>query len=129
MQALARPRVAVSALSHDLPLRPPRPRSDREHLVAAVEWLCRCQDVSEGGGAAVTYNLVLGWGDDYPETTGYIAPTLFAYAEAFDEPEVAARAVENLLSGPEACLEEDAGPVHTPPSAAELGAYLLKRYA
>ena len=47
-----------------------------------VAWLGRAQDhsASSDGGVARHYSLVTGWGTSYPETTGYIIPTLLAYA-------------------------------------------------
>ena len=57
------------------------PGSDEEHLDAAIDWLCYSSDVSADDGSAATYNLVLGWEDQYPETTGYIVPTLYEYAD------------------------------------------------
>lgn len=47
-----------------------------------VAWLGRAQDhsASADGGGARHYSLVTGWGTSYPETTGYIVPTLLAYA-------------------------------------------------
>lgn len=49
----------------------------------AVAWLGRAQDrsVSSDGGVAGHYSLVTGWGKSYPETTGYIVPTMLAYAK------------------------------------------------
>jgi prenyltransferase/squalene oxidase-like repeat protein len=49
-----------------------------------VAWLCRAQDGSRShdGGVARHYSLVDGWGPSYPETTGYIIPTLLARATA-----------------------------------------------
>lgn len=50
---------------------------------AATEWLCRAQTCSKtaDGGVARHYSLIDGWGASYPETTGYIVPTLFSAAE------------------------------------------------
>jgi hypothetical protein len=50
---------------------------------AAIAWLCRAQDCSEtcDGGVARHFSLVHGWGPSYPETTGYIVPTLLTVAE------------------------------------------------
>jgi hypothetical protein len=48
---------------------------------ALVAWLCRCQDASEDGGFAAYYGILDGFGPSYPETTGYIMPTLLQYAE------------------------------------------------
>jgi hypothetical protein len=67
-------------------------RPDEVHLDAAIEWLCRSCDETPGDGSAATYNLVLGWEDPYPETTGYIVPTLYTYADRTDRPELADRA-------------------------------------
>jgi hypothetical protein len=48
----------------------------------AVAWLGRAQDHSrtQDGGVARHYSLLDGWGDSYPETTGYIVPTLLNVA-------------------------------------------------
>ena len=47
-----------------------------------VAWLGRAQDrsASADGGVARHYSLVTGWGTSYPETTGYIIPTMLDYA-------------------------------------------------
>lgn len=58
-----------------------------------MDWLRRCQDVTGVGGCASTYNLVLGWGGPYPETTGYIIPTFFDYAEQKEVAEPRDRAI------------------------------------
>ena len=49
----------------------------------AVAWLCRAQDssLSADGGVAHNYSLIHGWSTSYPETTGYIVPTLLAAAD------------------------------------------------
>ena len=48
----------------------------------AMAWLGRAQDYSSthDGGVARHYSLIDGWGPSYPETTGYIIPTMLAYA-------------------------------------------------
>ncbi len=45
---------------------------------AALEWLGQAQDMSatNDGGAARDFSLVRGWAPSYPETSGYIVPTL-----------------------------------------------------
>jgi hypothetical protein len=45
-------------------------------------WLCRAQDNSTtvDGGVARHFSLVSGWGSSYPETTGYIVPTVINVA-------------------------------------------------
>lgn len=47
-----------------------------------VAWLCRAQDhsASQDGGLARHFSLISGWSTSYPETTGYIVPTLIRYA-------------------------------------------------
>jgi hypothetical protein len=82
----------VDTLDAQLP-QDSRIESDGVHLDAAIEWLCHSQDVTGTGGSAATYNLLLGWEDPYPETSGYIVPTLFEYADRFDDDAVRERAV------------------------------------
>jgi hypothetical protein len=75
--------------------------SNRRHLDEALNWLYATQDATNTGGCASTYNLFLGWGGPYPETTGYIIPTLYDYAELSPESEPGLRAeamAEWLLS-------------------------------
>lgn len=55
-------------------------RSDAEHLRAAMDWLCRAQDVTGCGGVSGGYHYHDGWQPPYPETTGYIIPTFLRYA-------------------------------------------------
>lgn len=52
-------------------------------ISVCLEWLANAQDLSPtaDGGVARHYHLVNGWGASYPETTGYIVPTLFACAD------------------------------------------------
>ncbi|MGH7052880.1 MAG: hypothetical protein ACREFA_03565, partial [Stellaceae bacterium] len=59
-----------------------------------VAWLARAQDASASadGGVARHYGLVSGWGPSYPETTGYIVPTLLAYAAQAGRGDLAGRA-------------------------------------
>jgi hypothetical protein len=49
---------------------------------ANLEWLARAQDRSKSadGGVARDYSLVNGWATSYPETTGYIVPTVIEWA-------------------------------------------------
>lgn len=52
-------------------------------VAAAVAWLCRAQDCSASadGGVARHFSLIEGWATSYPETTGYIVPTLLDVAD------------------------------------------------
>jgi uncharacterized protein YyaL (SSP411 family) len=72
----------------------------RTHLDAAVQWLCRAQDASGDGGVARSYSLVYspyfkrkGWIASYPETTGYIIPTMFDCARLAQRQDLYDRAV------------------------------------
>lgn len=100
-----RSRYYSSFLSLDLArvfLSTPGKRADTNanHIRAAVQWLCRAQDVSGDGGVARSYSLVYnpffkrrGWTPSYPETTGYIIPTFFDYFRLTGDREIFARAV------------------------------------
>ena len=75
-------------------------QSNAPHLRAAVEWLGRAQDATGSGGIARGYSLTwstyfrqAGWQPAYPETTGYIIPTLLSAARRLDVPELADRAL------------------------------------
>jgi len=48
-----------------------------------IAWLCRAQDnsITHDGGVARHFSLITGWGSSYPETTGYIIPTMLEYAK------------------------------------------------
>lgn len=49
---------------------------DLTHLREAANWLLHAQDSTGGNGYAHSYHLIHGWQAPYPETTGYIIPTL-----------------------------------------------------
>ncbi len=59
----------------------------------SLSWLGRAQDGSStaDGGVARHYSLVKGWGASYPETTGYIVPTVLEHARLRDDAELLAR--------------------------------------
>ncbi len=64
------------------------------HLRAAVDWLLRAQQATPDDGVAHSYDLRRKvWHASYPETTGYIIPTLIDYAELFNAPEYRAAAL------------------------------------
>jgi hypothetical protein len=65
--------------------RPGRPRgapgaSTAARLAAGADWLRRAQDATGDGGVSWSYHLRGGWAPSYPETTGYIIPTLLDLA-------------------------------------------------
>ncbi len=84
--------IALSDVARDVRKQDTSPVTDREHLDEAIHWLYRSQDATGTDGSASAYNLLLGWGGPYPETTGYIVPTLFDYADAYDSTEARVRA-------------------------------------
>ena len=49
-------------------------------LKAAADWLQYAQTVQTDNGFG-TYHLPVGWSSSYPETSGYIIPTLNEYAQ------------------------------------------------
>lgn len=60
---------------------------DEVHLRAAIAWLLQAQRAVSGdaglGGYAHSFHLSRGWQPPYPETTGYIIPSLHRAAEFF----------------------------------------------
>lgn len=65
---------------------------------AGIEWLKRSQDMSgsRDGGSSRSYSLISGWATSYPETTGYIVPTLIDYSDRSGDSELAERAARML---------------------------------
>lgn len=63
---------------------------------AAAQWLCAAQDNSRSNdyGVARHYDLRTGWGSSYPETTGYIVPTVLDLAEFFKDQSFRQRAAD-----------------------------------
>lgn len=64
-------------------------------LPLLVAWLALAQDksLSHDGGVARDYSLVNGWAASYPETTGYIIPTLLEHARRTGDTRVRERAL------------------------------------
>lgn len=86
-------------LDHSGSFGPEQYGDERTALGAVVDHLLRCQEASGDGGFG-SFHLVNGFGRTYPETTGYIVPTLLASAPVLRRPELAdnaLRAAELLL--------------------------------
>lgn len=78
--------------SNGWPGRPPLQRL-RPGLDAAADWLARAQDATPDDGVAAYYDSRRKtWAASYPETTGYIIPTLYAYADLTGKSEFHERA-------------------------------------
>lgn len=75
----------------------PDPGLDRA-VEAAIGWLCRAQDrsASQDGGVARHFSLIHGWNSSYPETTGYIIPTVLTYADLRNDDALRLRAKRML---------------------------------
>ena len=85
----------MSVLAKLLPKRRATANLDPElALRAAAEWLSRAQDATDSGGVSAHYDASkCKWVGAYPETTGYIIPTFFRYAEFCGEAVYRERAV------------------------------------
>ena len=106
--------AARAALTNLSPL--PKPKPLDEHLQETVQWIFRAHDACERGGVSRSYSLrrhrrygCTGWLPAYPETTGYIIPTLYEVAELLEWPEAAERAVQ--MADWEADVQMDDGAV------------------
>jgi hypothetical protein len=68
--------------------------------VEAIEWLARAQDGTPDDGFARGYSVLYnryfgdqGWQPSYPETTGYVIPTLLHASQHLERPQLAERAL------------------------------------
>src|SRR5690348_9621647 len=92
-------RVALAELWHERTGGHSAAASHTPHLQAALDWLARSQDATPDDGFSRGYSLTWnpylnqrGWQPAYPETTGYLIPTLYEAARFFGRPDLAARA-------------------------------------
>jgi uncharacterized protein YyaL (SSP411 family) len=58
----------------------------KEALAKAAGWLITARKANHDGGMG-SYHLINKWSSSYPETTGYIIPTLINYGKKFDKQE------------------------------------------
>jgi len=77
------PKRAVAELVADLSDTPKADPGLEFAIDAGSAWLARAQDSSttRDGGVAKNFSLISGWSTSYPETTGYIVPTMIEYAK------------------------------------------------
>ena len=80
--------------------RSPAPVSDL-HLDAAVDWLLRSIDACGGCASSKGYRFMKGWMPPYPETSGYIIPTLMTLSRLRRDAKLAetAEAIGRWLAG------------------------------
>jgi hypothetical protein len=92
------PQQAHAARREDLRGLPAIDPGLEQAIDAAVAWLGLAQDrsTSSDGGVARHYSLISGWGTSYPETTGYIVPTMLAYSRLRGDDSVRDRAKRML---------------------------------
>jgi len=95
---------------------PRAPKSEGDHLEATLGWLERAHAATGQQGVARSYVLrrhhrygVVGWLPAYPETTGYIVPTLYEAARLLSRPALAAQAT--AMAAWEASIQLDDGAV------------------
>ncbi len=86
---LCRPSAARAIV---LAQRSGRVSTDTDHLTEVIGWLRRAQDATPDGGVAASYSLRDGWRLSYPETTGYIVPTMLHHADLAGDDESRQRA-------------------------------------
>jgi hypothetical protein len=86
-------RVLARACRRELLPEVKRETDLMRNLEAAFAWICAAQDARPDGGVAGCYNLIRGWGESYPETTGYIIPTFLHYARTFGNTDAQDRAI------------------------------------
>ena len=73
--------------------------SDIRHLRLSIDWLKKAQEATADSGISRGFSLIergkanrFGWQPSYPETSGYIIPTLIEASEILCEPELKERA-------------------------------------
>ena len=67
---------------------------DNYHLDAAISWINHSIDRNDGKGSSGIYTFHHGWLEPYPETSGYIIPTLISYSRLTNHVEYVERAIK-----------------------------------
>lgn len=93
-EGLRQPAEARRAFLRDLRGKQSGDPGPERALREALDWLGRAQDnsASNDGGVARHYSLRDGWGKSYPETTGYIVPTVLDHAQRLNDDTLRLRA-------------------------------------
>jgi len=81
-QRASLPAIAKQELKADQNGLPAHDPGQEAVIASCTAWLCAAQDnsASRDGGVARDFCLRKGWSTSYPETTGYIIPTMIAMA-------------------------------------------------
>ncbi|MDZ7741334.1 MAG: glycoside hydrolase family 127 protein [Bacteroidota bacterium] len=70
------------------------PVQKKEALQSAINWLLRAQQMMPDDGFG-SFHLINGWSSSYPETSGYIIPTLLESVEVSGEDVVRGKALQS----------------------------------
>jgi hypothetical protein len=90
--------------------RPAGPDVGRDiHLQEAAAWLCRAQDAGSDRGFSYGVRFGHGYEASYPETTGYIIPTMLSLEKHYGDAGYRTRAVE--AADWEVAIQMDSGAV------------------
>lgn len=100
-------RLLHSIRDRVLPLGPAK--DNAAHIRAALDWIYRAQDATPDRGVSHSYMIGRGWAPSYPETTGYIIPTLLNWHALTQDEEAKRRALE--MAEWEASIQMDSGAV------------------
>lgn len=92
--------IGRAELARELAGGHPVDASHEPHLREAIDWVARAQDGTPDDGIARGYSILYspyfrgrGWQPSYPETTGYLIPTLLEAARELGRPELRERAL------------------------------------
>jgi rhamnogalacturonyl hydrolase YesR len=93
-------KVALAVIRQEQRAAPLSVVPQRQHLDAAMSWIMRAQDADSTGGVPWGFRArrpvrtahSMGWIAPYPETTGYIIPTMLGYADLTGDREILERA-------------------------------------
>lgn len=87
----------LKTLLSDLADRRAKTFGNSVHCEAAVKWIFNAQDITATDGISAGYSFSWGWRWPYPETSGYIIPTLFDFAERFPNSPIARECCSRAL--------------------------------
>ncbi len=93
LDVLSLPQAAKEELRRERTLKFADDAGPQACVTAIKGWLYRAQDLSatQDGGVARHFSLLDGWSASYPETTGYIVPTLLQISRNDQDNEASAR--------------------------------------
>lgn len=88
------PSLARTQITRDHAGLPASDPGAERALEYVLQWICNAQDCSASadGGVAHDFSLINGWSRSYPETTGYIVPTMIEHARRSGDERYLARA-------------------------------------